>query len=72
MVSSYCAVLFDLQVLWQSTGRTYWVHWHMVEIIGSAEQPEEETTQEKVSSLTENLKLPTGEVRGTACMHTQN
>uniref|UniRef100_A0A5F8GYE1 Cullin 9 n=1 Tax=Monodelphis domestica TaxID=13616 RepID=A0A5F8GYE1_MONDO len=23
-----------VQVLWQSTGRTYWVHWHMVEILG--------------------------------------
>uniref|UniRef100_A0A8C0GQW1 CPH domain-containing protein n=1 Tax=Chelonoidis abingdonii TaxID=106734 RepID=A0A8C0GQW1_CHEAB len=30
-----------VQVLWQSTGRTYWVHWHMVEIIGAGEQPEE-------------------------------
>uniref|UniRef100_A0A8C4YIG8 Cullin-9 n=1 Tax=Gopherus evgoodei TaxID=1825980 RepID=A0A8C4YIG8_9SAUR len=30
-----------VQVLWQSTGRTYWVHWHMVEITGSGEQPEE-------------------------------
>uniref|UniRef100_A0A8D2L9J3 Cullin 7 n=1 Tax=Varanus komodoensis TaxID=61221 RepID=A0A8D2L9J3_VARKO len=48
-----------VQVLWQSTGRTYWVHWHMVEIIGSGEQLEEEAAQEKVSSLTENLKLPT-------------
>ncbi|XP_077670303.1 LOW QUALITY PROTEIN: cullin-9-like [Eretmochelys imbricata] len=48
-----------VQVLWQSTGRTYWVHWHMVEIIGAGEQPEEEAAQEKVSSLTENLKLTT-------------
>ncbi|XP_074093096.1 cullin-7 isoform X2 [Macrotis lagotis] len=23
-----------VQVLWQSTGHTYWVHWHMVEILG--------------------------------------
>uniref|UniRef100_A0A8D2L903 Cullin 9 n=1 Tax=Varanus komodoensis TaxID=61221 RepID=A0A8D2L903_VARKO len=38
-----------VQVLWQSTGRTYWVHWHMVEIIGSGEQLEEEAAQEKVS-----------------------
>ncbi|XP_053168983.1 cullin-9-like isoform X2 [Hemicordylus capensis] len=48
-----------VQVLWQSTGRTYWVHWHMVEITGSGEQPDEEAAQEKVSSLAENLKLPT-------------
>uniref|UniRef100_A0A8C6X1W7 Cullin-9 n=1 Tax=Naja naja TaxID=35670 RepID=A0A8C6X1W7_NAJNA len=49
-----------VQVLWQSTGQTYWVHWHMIEIIGSREQNEEDAAQEKVSSLTENLKLPTG------------
>nr|XP_042708728.1 cullin-9 [Chrysemys picta bellii] len=48
-----------VQVLWQSTGRTYWVHWHMVEIIGAGEQPEETAAQEKVSSLTENLTLTT-------------
>uniref|UniRef100_A0A8C5S4V1 Cullin-9 n=1 Tax=Laticauda laticaudata TaxID=8630 RepID=A0A8C5S4V1_LATLA len=48
-----------VQVLWQSTGQTYWVHWHMIEIIGSGEQNEEDAAQEKVSSLTENLKLPT-------------
>lgn len=59
--------LFHPQVLWQSTGRTYWVHWHMVEIIGAGEQPEEEAAQEKVSSLTENLKLTTGEVMCTVC-----
>ncbi|XP_067389128.1 cullin-9-like [Emydura macquarii macquarii] len=48
-----------LQVLWQSTGRTYWVPWHNVEIIGAREQPEEAAAQEKISSLTENLKLTT-------------
>nr|XP_019593955.1 PREDICTED: cullin-9 isoform X1 [Rhinolophus sinicus] len=26
-----------VQVFWQSTGRTYWVHWHMLEILGSEE-----------------------------------
>ena len=29
----------SFQVFWQSTGRTYWVHWHMLEILG----PEEAT-----------------------------
>uniref|UniRef100_A0A0A9ZGB3 Cullin-9 n=1 Tax=Crotalus horridus TaxID=35024 RepID=A0A0A9ZGB3_CROHD len=48
-----------VQVSWQSAGQTYWVHWHMIEIIGSGEQNEEDAAQEKVSSLTENLKLPT-------------
>uniref|UniRef100_A0A8C6VIM4 Cullin 7 n=1 Tax=Naja naja TaxID=35670 RepID=A0A8C6VIM4_NAJNA len=57
-----------VQVLWQSTGQTYWVHWHMIEIIGSREQNEEDAAQEKVSSLTENLKLPTGEFRGLYCL----
>lgn len=26
-----------LQVLWDSTGHTYWVHWHMLEILGFEE-----------------------------------
>ncbi|XP_038616953.1 cullin-7 [Tachyglossus aculeatus] len=26
-----------VQVLWESTGRTYWVHWHMLEILGLGE-----------------------------------
>eukprot|EP00079_Xenopus_tropicalis_P031814 XP_017945585.1 PREDICTED: cullin-9 isoform X1 [Xenopus tropicalis] len=46
-----------VQVLWSSTGRTYWVHWHMVQIIGSGEQAEEDI-QEKVPTLTDNLKVP--------------
>ncbi|XP_036024179.1 cullin-9 [Onychomys torridus] len=28
-----------VQVFWQSTGRTYWVHWHMLEILGPEETP---------------------------------
>ncbi|KAG6936673.1 cullin 9, partial [Chelydra serpentina] len=47
-----------VQVYWQALGRTYWVHWHMVEIVSSSGQAEREA-QEKVSSLTENLKLTT-------------
>ncbi|XP_076831652.1 cullin-9 isoform X2 [Brachyhypopomus gauderio] len=47
-----------VQVYWNSISRTYWVHWHMVEIlgVGSSGQAEKET-QEKASSLTETLKL---------------
>ncbi|XP_041867056.1 cullin-9 isoform X2 [Melanotaenia boesemani] len=47
-----------VQVYWNSLSRTYWVHWHMVEILGngSSSQSEKET-QEKASSLTETLKL---------------
>ncbi len=50
-----------LQVYWNSLSRTYWVHWHMIEIQGngSGGQAEKET-QEKASSLTETIKLTTG------------
>ncbi|XP_062952643.1 cullin-7 isoform X4 [Cynocephalus volans] len=30
-----------VQVLWESTGRTYWVHWHMLEILGFEEDVED-------------------------------
>ncbi|XP_010615947.1 cullin-7 isoform X1 [Fukomys damarensis] len=29
------------QVWWESTGRTYWVHWHMLEILGFEEDNED-------------------------------
>ncbi|XP_069345234.1 cullin-7 isoform X3 [Eulemur rufifrons] len=29
------------QVFWESTGRTYWVHWHMLEILGFEEDIED-------------------------------
>ncbi|XP_056616045.1 cullin-9 isoform X1 [Triplophysa dalaica] len=47
-----------VQVYWNSLSRTYWVHWHMIEIVGNGcgAQTEKET-QEKASSLTETLKL---------------
>ncbi|KAM9365042.1 LOW QUALITY PROTEIN: cullin-9 [Pholidichthys leucotaenia] len=47
-----------VQVYWHSLSRTYWVHWHMVEILssGNSSQAEKET-QEKASSLTEMLRL---------------
>ncbi|XP_075195057.1 cullin-9 [Anomaloglossus baeobatrachus] len=47
-----------VQVLWRSTGRTYWVHWHMVEIISSGDQPPEEDNPEKASSGGDSLKVP--------------
>ncbi|PIO26695.1 hypothetical protein AB205_0069730, partial [Aquarana catesbeiana] len=43
-----------VQVLWRSTGRTYWVHWHMVQIIG--EQADEDGT-EKASTVAESVKV---------------
>ncbi|TRZ09662.1 hypothetical protein HGM15179_017451, partial [Zosterops borbonicus] len=45
-----------VQVYWQALGCTYWVHWHMVEIIGPAEQKELEG-QQKVNTLTRNHRL---------------
>ncbi|XP_075564412.1 cullin-9 [Pelecanus crispus] len=45
-----------VQVYWQALGSTYWVHWHMVEIIGPSGQEEHES-REKVSTLTHNHKL---------------
>uniref|UniRef100_H3B4Z7 Cullin 7 n=1 Tax=Latimeria chalumnae TaxID=7897 RepID=H3B4Z7_LATCH len=48
------------QVYWNSLSRTYWVHWHMVEIIGSGSSGQaEKEAQEKASSLAENIKLNT-------------
>ncbi|KAM6956528.1 cullin-9 [Aplochiton taeniatus] len=47
-----------VQVYWNSLSRTYWVHWHMVEILGSGTSGQaEKETQEKASTLTETLKL---------------
>lgn len=46
------------QVYWNSLSRTYWVHWHMIEILGNGSSGQaEKETQEKASSLTETLKL---------------
>ncbi|XP_066172808.1 cullin-9-like [Sylvia atricapilla] len=45
-----------VQVYWQALGCTYWVHWHMVEIIGPSEQKELEG-QQKVNILTRNHRL---------------
>ncbi|XP_062980015.1 cullin-9-like [Elgaria multicarinata webbii] len=47
-----------VQVYWESLGRTYWVHWHMIEIIGPSRHAEQKA-QEKVSSLTETLRQDT-------------
>ncbi|XP_068797000.1 cullin-9 isoform X3 [Struthio camelus] len=48
-----------VQVLWQSSGRTYWVRWHMLEIIGFGDQREDPAGQEKVYSLIESFNLDT-------------
>ncbi|XP_037698580.1 cullin-9 isoform X2 [Choloepus didactylus] len=48
-----------VQVFWQSTGRTYWVHWHMLEILGP-----EDTAENTTSAAVEKGEGPT--VLGTA------
>lgn len=56
-------VLCCLQVYWNSLSRTYWVHWHMVEILGSSSSGQtEKETQDKASTLTETLKLTAGKM----------
>ncbi|XP_074898437.1 cullin-9-like isoform X6 [Buteo buteo] len=47
------------QVLWQSTGQTYWMHWHTLEIIGFGDQWEDLAAQEKEYSLIESFNLDT-------------
>nr|XP_034967035.1 cullin-9-like isoform X2 [Zootoca vivipara] len=47
-----------IQVYWESLGRTYWVHWHMVEIIGSSGHADEKA-QERLTSLTASLRRDT-------------
>uniref|UniRef100_A0A8C6MUD1 Cullin-9 n=1 Tax=Mus spicilegus TaxID=10103 RepID=A0A8C6MUD1_MUSSI len=49
-----------VQVFWQSTGRTYWVHWHMLEILGP-----EEATGDSASATVE--KGAGAAVLGTVC-----
>ncbi|KAM9561078.1 cullin-9-like isoform 2-T2 [Salvelinus alpinus] len=49
-----------VQVYWTSLSRTYWVHWHMVEILGTGTSGQgEKDAQEKASTLTETIKLTT-------------
>ncbi|KAM8851745.1 cullin-9 isoform 2-T2 [Synchiropus picturatus] len=49
-----------VQVYWRSLGRTYWVHWHMVEILdGDGNSQGEKETQEKASTLAETIKMIT-------------
>uniref|UniRef100_A0A8C4VI08 Cullin-9 n=1 Tax=Gopherus evgoodei TaxID=1825980 RepID=A0A8C4VI08_9SAUR len=43
-----------VQVYWQVLGRTYWVHWHMVEIVSSSGQAEREA-QEKQNAFKTTL-----------------
>lgn len=48
---------------WNSLSRTYWVHWHMVEILGSSgsSSQADKEMQENVPTLTETVKLSAGQ-----------
>lgn len=54
--------LFHPQVLRESTGRTYWVRWHILEIVGFGNQWEDPAAQEKEYSVTKCFNVDTGEV----------
>lgn len=64
--------LFHPQVLWQSTGRTYWMRWHMLEIIGFGDRWEDPAAQEKEYSLIERVNLDTGEIMCCMCVATSS
>lgn len=46
--------LAPYQVFWQAMGRTYWVHWHMLEILGP-----EEAAVDAASAAVEKRAGPT-------------
>lgn len=56
--------MFSVQVYWNSLSRTYWVHWHMVEILGSSgsSSQADKEMQENAPTLTETVKLSAGEL----------
>ncbi|XP_057876139.1 cullin-9-like isoform X2 [Melospiza georgiana] len=51
--------MHTVQVLRQSTGRTYWVRWHILEILGFGDQWEDPAAQEKESSVRKSFSLDT-------------
>ncbi|XP_071277556.1 cullin-9 [Agelaius tricolor] len=51
--------MHTVQVLQQSTGRTYWVRWHILEIVGFGEQWEDPAAQEKECSVRKSFSLDT-------------
>ncbi|XP_023778793.1 cullin-9-like isoform X2 [Cyanistes caeruleus] len=51
--------MHTVQVLWQSTGRTYWMRWQILEIIGFGDQWEDPAAQKKEYSVRKSLNLDT-------------
>ncbi|XP_060225533.1 cullin-9 [Meriones unguiculatus] len=57
-----------VQVFWQSTGRTYWVHWHMLEILGPEEAPGDsalEAVEKKSGTTVLGTALPSWDWKPT-------
>ncbi|TRY95392.1 hypothetical protein DNTS_010961 [Danionella cerebrum] len=46
-----------VQVYWDSLSRTYWVHWHMIEIQGNGSGGQTEKETQEKASLTETFKI---------------
>ncbi|XP_066172796.1 cullin-9-like [Sylvia atricapilla] len=51
--------MHTVQVLWQSTGRTCWMRWHILEIIGFVDQREDPAAQEKEYSVRKSFNVDT-------------
>uniref|UniRef100_A0A3Q2YBN8 Uncharacterized protein n=1 Tax=Hippocampus comes TaxID=109280 RepID=A0A3Q2YBN8_HIPCM len=51
-----------VQVYWNALCRTYWVHWHMLEIVAGAGNngPDAKDAADKASSLTRTIRLAAG------------
>lgn len=52
-----------IQVLWESTGRTYWVHWHMLEILGFEEDVEDAVEADEYQGAVVSGVLGGGELK---------
>lgn len=50
------------KVLWDSTGHTYWVHWHMLEILGFEDDIEDVVEIAELQGPVANGALSVGEL----------
>lgn len=51
-------------MLWESTGRTYWVHWHMLQILGFEEDLEDVVEADEYQGAVGSGAGGVGEPRG--------
>lgn len=65
-LSSLSLIFPILQVLWESTGRTYWVHWHMLEILGFEEDIEDAVEADEYQGAVVSGALGRGELQEEA------